>query len=85
MTADNWISIQIARRSELQVVADRFTEASDGVLALAIARYRPDALAMVCRRHAGVVFGLARRLLVDRALAEEVVQDVFLRRREVEP
>jgi RNA polymerase sigma-70 factor (ECF subfamily) len=54
-------------------------EASDAVLVLAIARYHQDALAEVYRRHAGAVFGLARRLLSERALAEEVVQEVFLR------
>ena len=31
------------------------------------------------RDHAGAVFGLARRLLWDRSLAEEVTQEVFLR------
>ena len=31
------------------------------------------------RRHAGAVFALARRLLSDAVLAEEIVQEVFLR------
>src|SRR4029079_6492386 len=31
------------------------------------------------RRHAGAVFGLALRLLWERALAEEMVQEIFLR------
>jgi len=53
--------------------------ASDANLALAIARYREDALAEAYRRHAGAVFGLARRLLRERAAAEEVVQEVFVR------
>jgi RNA polymerase sigma-70 factor (ECF subfamily) len=55
------------------------SEASDASLVVAIARYHQEALAEVYRRHAGAVFGLARRLLSDRALAEEVVQEVFLR------
>ena len=38
-----------------------------------------EALAEAYRRHAGAVFALARRLLVDAALAEEIVQEVFLR------
>jgi RNA polymerase sigma-70 factor (ECF subfamily) len=38
-----------------------------------------SALAEVYRRHADVSFGLARRILTDRALAEEVVQEVFVR------
>jgi RNA polymerase sigma-70 factor (ECF subfamily) len=54
-------------------------DASDAALVLAIARYRNDALAEAYRRHAGPVFGLARRLLNDQARAEEVVQEVFLR------
>ena len=54
-------------------------EASDATLVVAIARWRQDALAEAYRRHAGAVFGLARRVLVDRTLAEEVVQEVFLR------
>lgn len=53
--------------------------ASDAVLLVAISRYREDALAEAYRRHAGAVFALARRLLFDAALAEEVVQEVFLR------
>ena len=46
---------------------------------MAISRYRQDALAEAYRRHAGAVFALARRLLVDATLAEEIVQEVFLR------
>jgi RNA polymerase sigma-70 factor (ECF subfamily) len=53
--------------------------ASDANLVLAIARYRDDALAEAYRRHAGAVFGLALRLLHERAAAEEVVQEVFVR------
>ena len=54
-------------------------EVSDAALIVAIGRYQQDALAEAYRRHAGAVYGLARRLLVDQALAEEVVQEVFLR------
>ena len=60
-------------------VRPELSNASDANLALAIARYREDALAEVYRRHAGAVFGLARRLLRDKAAAEEVVQEVFVR------
>jgi RNA polymerase sigma-70 factor (ECF subfamily) len=55
------------------------SEASDAALVLAISRYNTQALAEAYRRHAGAVFGLARRLLIDTALAEEIVQEVFLR------
>jgi RNA polymerase sigma-70 factor (ECF subfamily) len=54
-------------------------EASDSALVIAIARYQSEALAEAYRRHAGAVFGLAKRLLGDPAVAEEVVQEVFLR------
>jgi RNA polymerase sigma-70 factor (ECF subfamily) len=54
-------------------------ESSDAVLVVAISRYHQDALAEAYRRHAGSVFGLARRLLNDATLAEEIVQEVFVR------
>jgi RNA polymerase sigma-70 factor (ECF subfamily) len=60
-------------------VHEAYTEASDPALVLAIARYHHEALAEAYRRHGGAVFGLARRLLYETALAEEVVQEVFLR------
>ncbi len=54
-------------------------DASDSALVVAIGRWREDALAETYRRHAGAVFGLARRVLNDATVAEEVVQEVFLR------
>ena len=60
-------------------VRESFADVSDAALVLAIARYRHEALAEAYRRHAGAVFGLARRLLNDQVLAEEIVQEVFLR------
>ena len=60
-------------------VSEDLTQCSDAVLVVAISRYRQDALAEAYRRHAGAVFALARRLLADAALAEEIVQEVFLR------
>ena len=58
---------------------DDLTQASDAALVVAVGRWRQDALAEAYRRHAGAVFGLASRVLGDRTLAEEVVQEVFLR------
>jgi RNA polymerase sigma-70 factor, ECF subfamily len=52
---------------------------SDAALVVAIGRWREDALAEAYRRHAGAVYGLARRVLSDPSIAEEVVQEVFLR------
>src|SRR4051812_7853950 len=60
-------------------VRDDFTTASDASLVVAIGRYKQAALAEAYRRHAGAVFGLAKRLLLDHAQAEEIVQEVFLR------
>ena len=54
-------------------------DTSDAGLVLAISRYHQDALAEAYRRHAGAVYGLARRLLNDGSVAEEIVQEVFLR------
>jgi RNA polymerase sigma-70 factor (ECF subfamily) len=56
-----------------------FEGASDATLVVGLARYEQSALAEAYRRHAGAVFGLARRLLNDQAAAEEIVQEVFLR------
>jgi RNA polymerase sigma-70 factor (ECF subfamily) len=54
-------------------------DASDAALVVAIGRWRQEALAEAYRRHAGAAFALARRLLADRDLAQEVLQEVFLR------
>lgn len=54
-------------------------DASDAALVVAIGRWREDALAEAYRRHAGAVFALARRVTNDTTLAEDVVQEVYLR------
>ena len=56
-----------------------YARVDDVGLVIAIARYHPDAFAEAYRRHAGAVFGLAQRLLWERSLAEELVQEIFLR------
>lgn len=58
---------------------DALRVASDANLMVAIGRFRPEALEEAYRRHAGAAFGLAQRIVNDRTLAEEVVQEVFLR------
>ena len=58
---------------------DDLRQQSDAALVLAIARFDQDALAEVYRRHAGAVFALARRVLVDPGTAEEVLQEVLLK------
>lgn len=64
--------------SEHSLVNSELASASDASLALGVARWRPEALAEVYRRNAGAVFGLAKRLLVEEAMAEEVTQEVFV-------
>jgi RNA polymerase sigma-70 factor (ECF subfamily) len=64
--------------SEVGVGAD-FSTASDASLVISISRWEEAALAEVYRRHAGAVYGLARRVLTNVQVAEEVVQDIFLR------
>jgi RNA polymerase sigma-70 factor (ECF subfamily) len=54
-------------------------DASDAALVVAIARFREAALAEVYRRHGDATFGLAVRILRDRTLAEDLVQEVFLK------
>lgn len=54
-------------------------DVSDAVLVIGISRYQEHALAEAYRRHAGAVFGLSRRLLGNPTMAEEIVQEVFLR------
>jgi RNA polymerase sigma-70 factor (ECF subfamily) len=54
-------------------------EASDTALMVAVGRADQLALAELYRRHAGVVLGMARRIIADAAQAEDVVQDVFVR------
>jgi len=61
------------------VVESPYARTDDVGLVIAIARYNPDAFAEAYRRNAGAVFGLAQRLLWERALAEEMVQEIFLR------
>jgi len=54
-------------------------DTSDAALVVAIGRWREDALAEVYKRHAGAAYALARRLLNDKELGEEILQEVFLR------
>ena len=69
----------MSEQDRTDIVKQVLSEMSDGALAVAIGRFQQDALAEAYRRHAGAVFGLARRLLTDHARAEEIVQEVFVR------
>ncbi len=52
---------------------------TDEALLAALACRDPAALGLLYDRHGGIAYGLAYRILQDRAAAEEVVQDAFLR------
>jgi RNA polymerase sigma-70 factor (ECF subfamily) len=56
-----------------------YTALSDGDLVAAVGSLDESALGEVYQRHAGAVFALASRVLVERTHAEEIVQEVFLR------
>lgn len=55
------------------------TVATDSELAQSIIARDESALAEAYRRHSGAVFGLAKRLTRNQALAEDVTQEVFVR------
>jgi RNA polymerase sigma-70 factor (ECF subfamily) len=65
-------------RTKGDVITD-LSSMSDASLAISVARWQETALAELYRRHAGAVYGLARRVLRDATLAEEVTQEVFVR------
>ncbi len=67
------------RLRTLDVVEADLRDVSDAALVVAIARFREEALAEAYRRHGDAAFGLAVRVLHDHTLAEEIVQEVFLR------
>jgi RNA polymerase sigma-70 factor (ECF subfamily) len=64
-------------RPEATTRGDR--DADDPTLAGAVAAGDQHALAELYRRYGNHCYSLARRVLADRALAEEVVQEVFVR------
>jgi RNA polymerase sigma-70 factor (ECF subfamily) len=57
---------------------EAFRRLSDAALVVAVGRFREEAFEEIYRRHAAAAFGLARRVLLDETLAEEVIQEVFL-------
>ena len=78
-SVDPAIPIGPRRRRTFVAVDSPYARTDDVGLVIAIARYNADAFAEAYRRHAGAVFGLAHRLLWERAQAEEMVQEIFLR------
>ena len=55
------------------------TAIADETLVAELPKRNEGALEELYRRHGGAVFGVARRLLRDGALAEDVAQEVFVR------
>ena len=51
---------------------------SDGLLCAAIKQGNPDALGILYDRHAGLVYGMALKVLKDAQAAEDLTQDIFL-------
>jgi RNA polymerase sigma-70 factor (ECF subfamily) len=58
---------------------ENWPEMDDAALVAAIGGSSQEALAEAYSRHSGAVHGLARRILRDETLAEEITQEVFLR------
>ena len=67
------------RHRRLAVTMEDMKLVSDASLVVAIGRWQQDALAEAYRRHSGSVFALARGVLRTSAMAEEVVQEIFMR------
>lgn len=64
---------------ETLYASPEWADADDRVLVDGIAARSDAALAEAFRRHSSTVLNLARRILRDATLAEEVVQEVFLK------
>ena len=60
------------------MTSTEYTDAGDAQLVVAVARSDQSALAELYRRHGGATLALAARLINDRAVAQDVVQEVFL-------
>jgi RNA polymerase sigma-70 factor (ECF subfamily) len=72
------MTVTLTRPVEQQAMTEG-PQPSDASLVLAIARFDEAALSTLYERHGGAVYALAQRLLRRRDLAEEVVQEIFLR------
>lgn len=58
---------------------DSLVALSDQELLRRVASDDDEALRLVYRRYSGLVYSLALRMVVDRSLAEEIVQETFIR------
>jgi RNA polymerase sigma-70 factor (ECF subfamily) len=69
---------RVAAANTFRLTMEKLSEASDAALVVAIGRWHQDALAEAYRRHAGAMCALAQRVLGQPAVAEEIVQEVFI-------
>lgn len=65
--------------SEYEYMDPELSPHSDAALVVAVGRYDEGALRELYRRHGDAVYGLANRVICDRHIAEEVLQDTFVR------
>jgi len=72
------LSPAVARRRRRSSKRESRKAADEELVRRVAAARDPAALAELYDRYAGLIYGLALRLLGDRPLAEELVQDVFL-------
>lgn len=79
MTSSPKSVIRVGGRVVEEAMKTDWSQTSDAALVVGIGRWREDALAEAYRRHGGAVYALARRVGRDTGLAEEVVQEVFVR------
>lgn len=68
-----------ASGGDAEAVTEPMLAASDAMLVLGVRRRDEQALAELYDRYGGLVFTLALRMVGDRAQAEEVMQETFLR------
>ena len=65
--------------SESEYMDPELAAQSDAALVVAVGRYDEGALRELYRRHGDAVYGLANRVICDRHIAEEILQDTFVR------
>jgi RNA polymerase sigma-70 factor (ECF subfamily) len=72
------VTVVTARRVQASRLSERQTGPMDEDLVAALVAGDHDALAEIYRLYGGAVWGVARRVCNDRALAEDVTQTVFV-------
>jgi RNA polymerase sigma factor (sigma-70 family) len=71
-------AVEAGEGSGRDAVGGRPGGVEDRALAARLAAGDESSLAQIYERHAGLVFGVARRVLADASLAEDVTQEVFV-------